>query len=90
MSLLCLNYPSIRGDEQKLKNLLSLWWEYFKDDECETVLRAVREHIAESKYVPTVADIKERMNKPTAFSDNTYDTLAAERLSRGLPERIMR
>ena len=91
MSLICLNYQGIRGDEQKIKNLLALWWEYFKDDEYTEVLKAVREHIAESKFQPTIADIKERMKpKLTAFGDNCYDTLAAERLSRGLPERIMR
>lgn len=88
IQIIMLISSNYQVNDDKVKNMVNMWYAFFKNDDAKKMLDAVMEHIAESKFVPTVADIKERMNKPTAFSDNCYDTLAAERLSRGLQERI--
>lgn len=68
--------------------MAEMWFENFKNEDGGKVLLAVKEHIVNNKFIPTIADIKEIM-KPrlTAFSDNDYsDTRRKERLSRGITD----
>ena len=68
--------------------MTEMWFENFKNEDGNKVLLAVREHIANNKFIPTIADIKEIMKpKLTAFADNDYSDLERmERLSRGITD----
>lgn len=70
--------------------MLPIWYDFFKNDDYESVNEAVKKHIATKKFMPTVAEIKELMTeKPTltAFPDNDYTDLdRMERLSRGITD----
>ena len=90
LALICSSYPNIKDNEEKIKAMANVWYEFFKNDDADKVLMAVRKHIEQSKFIPTVADIRELMTeKPrlTAFSDNDYtDTDRMERISRGITD----
>ena len=88
ISLICLNYPNLKNDEETARNMAKMWYEVLGNEEAEKVLSAVREHIENNKFIPTIADIKEKMKpKLMAFSHNDYSDLErAERISRGITD----
>lgn len=88
ISLICVSYPNLKNDEETVRNMAKMWYEVLGNEDAEKVLSAVREHIENNKFIPTIADIKEKMKpKLTAFSDNDYsDGERAERISRGITD----
>lgn len=79
-------------DEHTIRSMTALWYEFFKDDDANCVLAAVRQHINTSRFIPTIADIRALMTKKralTAFSDNDYESYdfdRMERISRGITD----
>ena len=65
ITLLMFSYPSQDKlkDEETLKGMVSVWTEFFKDDDAKVVLKACQKHIVTSKWFPSIAEIKALVNE---------------------------
>lgn len=52
-----------------------VWYEVFSDLDYNTLRKATMEHIKQSKYVPTPADIKEQYNHIVSENDKVMERL---------------
>lgn len=75
LKMLKLSYrvSFIKVSPQDMEVMLNLWTSQLKDENAEDVNRAVQEHINTSKYMPTVADIKERIKNYRSVNAIEYD-----------------
>lgn len=75
LKMLKLSYrvSFIKVSPQDMEVMLNLWTSQLKDESAEDVNRAVQEHINTSKYMPTVADIKERIKNYRSVNSIEYD-----------------
>ena len=75
LKMLKLSYrvSFIKVSPQDMEVMLNLWTSQLKDESAEDVNRAVQEHINTSKYMPTVADIKERIKNRRGSNAIEYD-----------------
>lgn len=75
LKMLKLSYrvSFIKVSPQDMEVMLNLWTSQLKDESAEDVNRAVQEHINTSKYMPTVADIKERIKNYRSVNAIEYD-----------------
>ena len=49
------------NDHKAISNAVSMWQEFFEDDDMAIVVLALKKHIATCKFPPNIADIKEIM-----------------------------
>lgn len=63
IAVIVMAYPSYDKfkDEKHIEALASMWASLFKDDDAGLVSMAVRKHISNSKWPPSIAEIREIM-----------------------------
>jgi len=59
------NADKFNGDKDAITNAVNLWASVFADDDVRLVGIAVQKHIATSKWVPSVAELREIMTEIT-------------------------
>ena len=66
-------YPRSFADicEDKAKKTIDLWAKLLGGYSFEEVLAATEQHIVESQFIPTIADIAMRIPKPSIYPDMT-------------------
>lgn len=68
IKLLGMVYSAYPNMKEVTKTTVSLWYECLKDMDVKDGLAAVKKHILESPYPPTIADIREvKTAKKTRF-----------------------
>jgi hypothetical protein len=69
LGILKTSYPGFYKDMNKkeLENIVDLWCEMFSNDYVNVVKVAVKELIQTSKFVPTIADVKEKIYELTTI-----------------------
>lgn len=64
LATIAASYPSVeRLNETAIQGMTKVWARMFRDDDAKLVGLAVGEHIATSKFPPSVAEIRERLMK---------------------------
>lgn len=64
LATIAASYPSVeRLNETAIQGMAKVWARMFRDDDAKLVGLAVGEHIATSKFPPSVAEIRERLMK---------------------------
>lgn len=48
-------------DDTSIEAMVNVWYDFFKDDDAKLVGSAVRKHISENKWPPSIAEIREQM-----------------------------
>ena len=66
-----LAYPSM---PEMSSQKIDLWHELLNDIDFEAAKKAVKEHIKTSRFVPTIAEIREAVNENKAMYDDYKNT----------------
>ena len=66
MGILKAAYPRYYEDQKLAQQAVNLWADMFADDPVGVVVLAVKALIATNKFVPTIADVKEKIQELTA------------------------
>ena len=77
LAILDATYPNFYKDksEEEMNGVVAIWSEMFKDCDYELTMFAVKELINTSKYVPTIASIKEKMYDITHTNEESPSEL---------------
>lgn len=58
----CMGFLSSAYKQDFNKDELNVWYEFFKDDNLENLKQAIKSIILKSKYLPSIAELKEEIN----------------------------
>lgn len=77
LAILDATYPNFYKDknEEEINGVVAIWSEMFKDCDYQLTMIAVKELINTSKYVPTIASIKEKMYELTHTNEESNSEL---------------
>lgn len=77
LAILDATYPNFYRDksEEEMNGVIAIWSEMFKDCDNNLTILAVKELINTSKYVPTIASIKEKMYELTHINEDSSSEL---------------
>lgn len=65
MGILKAAYPRYYDDQKLAQQAVTVWADMFADDPFDVVVMAVKSLIATSKYIPNIADVKEKIQELT-------------------------
>jgi len=83
IEILAMAYPTSEkfSSKDKVESMVSVWLPVLIEDDAEQVMKAITEHIIESKETPSLAGIKARMCYGASSSRSGLDVTGKELLA---------